>query len=171
MKKYLIWGGGILLLAVALYMTKERPPTPTKAAAIWRTDVEQAAADARKNQRPLLLNFSGSDWCIWCRRLDEEVFSQPEFQAYADRHLVCVLADFPRRTKLDPALEAQNERLLRHFGIRGFPTVLLFHPDGELIAELGYQPGGPSTFISSIEEALAREATRSPSAPPRPRLP
>lgn len=137
----------------------------------WRTDLAQAAADARQGPRPLLLNFSGSDWCGWCKRLDAEVFSQPAFQEFAAANLVCVLADFPRRTKLDSALQAQNQKLLEHFQVQGFPTLLLFDSTGELITQMGYQPGGPAPFIAAVRQALARHQMRPAGQPPGPRLP
>ena len=137
----------------------------------WRTDLAQAAADARQNQRAILLNFSGSDWCGWCKRLDAEVFSQAAFQEFARSNLVAILADFPRRTAQDDALKAQNERLMQHFQIQGFPTLLLFTPEGELIGQLGYQPGGPAAFIQAIQQTQARHQMRSPGLPPGPRLP
>lgn len=137
----------------------------------WNQDVSAAAEQARESGRLLLLNFSGSDWCRWCIQLDQEVFSQPEFEAYARENLVTVVLDFPRRTPQDPAVKEQNERLLRHFGVRGFPTVLLFSSDGDLMGRLGYEPGGPKAFIRSIEQARARHPMRSPGQAPPDRLP
>ena len=156
-----------LLFAVLLSACAPRPGQAFE----WRTDLNPAAADARQNQRLLLLNFSGSDWCGWCKKLDAEVFSQPAFQEYAATNLVAVLADFPRRTKLDEKLQAQNERLMQHFQVEGFPTILLFSPEGEFIARLGYQPGGPAAFIQSIRQAAARHQMRSAHLPPGPKLP
>ena len=135
----------------------------------WRTDLPQAAAEARQNQRAILLNFSGSDWCGWCKRLDAEVFSQAAFQEYASSNLVAILADFPRRTAQDDALKAQNERLMQHFQVEGFPTVLLFTPEGELIGQLGYQPGGPAAFIEAIRPTPARRRSQRPGSVPWPR--
>ena len=137
----------------------------------WSEDWTAAAQEARQNQKMILLNFSGSDWCGWCQRLDAEVFSTDAFREYAAANLVAVLADFPRRTKLAPELQARNERLMRHFQVQGFPTVLLFSPGGELIAELGYQPGGPAAFVAAIEQARSRHQLRSPDLPPGPTLP
>jgi protein disulfide-isomerase len=162
MKKHLIW----LIALVALVATLS-----TGRAFEWRTDLPQAAADARQNQRAILLNFSGSDWCGWCKRLDAEVFTQAAFQEYASSNLVAILADFPRSTALDDALKAQNERLMKHFQVQGFPTLLLFTPEGELIGQLGYQPGGPAAFIQAIQQTQARHQMRSPDLPPGPRLP
>jgi len=158
----------ILLLFAALFLACG---PRTGRAFEWRTDLGQAAADARQNQRLLLLDFSGSDWCGWCKKLDAEVFSQPAFQEYAASNLVSILVDFPRRTKLAEALQAQNERLRQHFQVEGFPTILLFNPEGELIGQLGYQPGGPEAFIQAIRQAQARHQMRDPALPPGPKLP
>jgi protein disulfide-isomerase len=133
-------------------------------------DVTAAAAQARETGRMLLMNFSGSDWCGWCIKLDNEILSQPAFQAYAEQNVVSVMLDFPRRTRQEPAVKEQNERMMRHFGVRGFPTLLLFSPEGELMARLGYEPGGPEALIRSIEQAKARHATR-PDASAAERLP
>ena len=161
MKKSIFWLFAALFLACG---------PRTGRAFEWRTDLAQAAADARQDQRYLLLNFSGSDWCGWCKKLDAEVFSQPAFQAYAASNLVAVLADFPRRTQQDDALKAQNERLMRQFQVEGFPTLLLFSPEGELVGQLGYQPGGPAAFIQALRQAQARHQMRGPDRPPGPRL-
>jgi thioredoxin-related protein len=134
-------------------------------------DVTAAAAQARETGRMLLLNFSGSDWCKWCVTLDHEILSQPAFQAYAEQNLVSVVLDFPRRTPQDPAVREQNERLLRHFGVRGFPTLLLFSPDGELMGRLGYEPGGPAALIRTIEQHRERHLQRPPGQPPAEKLP
>ncbi len=162
MKKTILWLSVALLLAC----------TPrTGRAFSWRTDLPEAAADARQDRKFLLLNFSGSDWCGWCKRLDAEVFSTTAFQDYAASDLVCVLADFPRSKELDPALRSRNERLMRHFRVEGFPSILLFSPDGELIDKLGYQPGGPDAFIRAIQQARSRHLMRNPGLPPGPKLP
>ncbi len=133
-------------------------------------DVTAAAAQARETGRMLLMNFSGSDWCKWCVTLDHEILSQPAFQAYAEQNLVSVMLDFPRRTPQEPAVKEQNERMMRHFEVRGFPTLLLFSPAGELMARLGYEPGGPEALIRSIEQAKARHEMR-PDASAAERLP
>lgn len=158
----------ILALFAALFLVAG---LPSGRALEWRTDLAQAAADARQDQRLLLLNFSGSDWCGWCKKLDAEVFSRPAFQEYAASNLVSVLADFPRRTPQDKALKAQNERLMQQFQVDGFPVVLIFNPDGELIGQLGYQPGGPAGFIQAIRQVQARHQMRSLDLPAGPRLP
>jgi len=162
MKKFIPWIMIALFLAIGL---------PSGNAFEWSTDLKAAAADARDNQKLILLNFSGSDWCGWCKRLDSEVFSKSDFQEYADKNLVGILADFPRRSKQDKTLKAQNERLMKYFKVQGFPTLLLFTSEGELIGQLGYLPGGPEAFIQSIQQVVARSQMRGPEVPLGPKLP
>lgn len=138
---------------------------------LWRTDLAAAVADAKAHDQLLLLNFSGSDWCGWCRRLDAEVFSKKAFKTYAQKHLVLLEADFPRRSRQEKGLAEQNQRLMKYFKVEGFPTLLLFNSDAELIGRLGYQPGGPKAFIQSIQKAAERSQMAGPQALPRIKLP
>ncbi len=161
-KKSIPW----LLLATLIFIS----PLSSCKAFEWRTDLAAATQDAQTGEKLILLNFSGSDWCGWCKRLDAEVFSTTEFQEYAAANLVCVIADFPRGTKLPTALQTQNERLMRQFRIEGFPTLLLFNSNAELIGQLGYQPGGPAAFIKSLQQVQARAALRAADSPAGPKL-
>ncbi|MBL7115166.1 MAG: thioredoxin family protein, partial [Kiritimatiellae bacterium] len=74
-------------------------------ASLWETDFEDASATAKASNRYIMLDFSGSDWCGWCVRLDNEVFSRKAFKNYAKDNLVCVLIDFPRGKQLKKALK------------------------------------------------------------------
>ena len=135
----------------------------------WRTDLDQALADARQKNRLLMIYFSGSDWCGYCRVLDAEVFSKPRFQEFADANLVMIQADFPQAKPQPDVLRIQNERLQRQFQVEGFPSLLVFSPEGELIAQLGYEPGGPDVLIQRIrsaQQALARYRLRNPARSP-----
>ena len=137
----------------------------------WRTDLATAANDAKTSQKLLLLDFSGSDWCGWCKKLDAEVFATQAFQNFAASNLVCIQADFPRLTKQTPELQAQNERLMNYFQVEGFPTLLVFNSDAELIGQLSYQPGGPEAFIQALQQIRSRAQMRNPNLPPGPKLP
>ena len=121
----------------------------------WWVDFEQAQAAARAQNKPMLLDFTGSDWCGWCIKLDKEVFSQPEFKAYAAESLVLVELDFPKRKPQSAAIQAQNEALAEKYGIRGFPTILLLTPEGELIERTGYMRGGAATYVAHLKAILA----------------
>ena len=122
----------------------------------WETDFEKAKAQAKAENKHILIDFSGSDWCGWCIKLDKEVFSQPAFKEYAQKNLVMVLADFPRdKSKQSEALQKQNNKLSKQFGVRGFPTVYVLDSSGEIIAKTGYQAGGPEAYVAHVKKLIA----------------
>lgn len=122
----------------------------------WLTDFDKAKAEAKENNRHILIDFSGSDWCGWCIKLDKEVFSQPAFKAFADENLVLMLADFPSdKSKQSAELQKQNDKLSKEFGVRGFPTVFILSPEGKIIAKTGYQAGGPEAYVEHIKKLIA----------------
>lgn len=117
----------------------------------WETNFEKARTKAKESNRYMLLNFSGSDWCGWCIKLDKEVFSKKEFKEYASENLVIVELDYPRKTPQKSSLKEQNEKLAKEYGIKGFPTVLILSPSGELVAKTGYQDGGPEKYVEHLQ--------------------
>ena len=122
----------------------------------WETDFAKASAKAKAEGKHILIDFSGSDWCGWCVKLDKEVFSQEAFKTYAKDNLVLVLADFPRdASKQSAELKKQNEILKEKFGIKGFPTVYVLSPEGETVAKTGYQDGGPVAYVEHIKKLIA----------------
>ena len=123
---------------------------------IWQTNFEKASETAKKEDKFMLVDFSGSDWCGWCVRLDEEVFSKPEFEKFAKENLVCVMLDFPQTTKLEKSLEKQNQALAKKYKVRGFPTVLILNSNGEVVEKTGYQKGGPKKYVSFIKEVIQK---------------
>ncbi len=122
----------------------------------WMTDFEAAKVKAKAENKPMLLDFTGSDWCGWCIKLDKEVFSEAAFKDYAAAELVLVELDFPRTKEQSAELKAQNEALAKQYGVRGFPTILVLSPDGTLIDKTGYQRGGPETYVEHIKGILAQ---------------
>ena len=118
--------------------------------ALWTTNYEQALVKAGKEGKRVLLDFSGSDWCGWCKRLDREIFSTEEFKSYAKKNLVLVLLDFPRRTKLAPELQKQNAALGQKYGVRGYPTLIVLNSSGKRIGKMGYMRGGPEPFLEAL---------------------
>ncbi len=118
----------------------------------WLTDYKKAEQQAKSEKKLVLLNFTGSDWCGWCIRLNKEVFSQPQFKEYASKNLVLVELDFPRGKSQPAAEKMQNEELAQKFQIQGFPTIVVLNADGKIVGELGYTEGGPSTFLAELEK-------------------
>ena len=123
-----------------------------QAEANWSTDFSKAQADAKSGHKLLLINFSGSDWCGWCKRLDAEVFSKSEFEQYAKDNLVLVMADFPRRKPLSDEVRKQNYELAERFQVGGFPTIVILNGDGKQVGQLGYIPGGANAFIGELKK-------------------
>lgn len=120
----------------------------------WLTNFEEAKKVAAKKNLPILADFSGSDWCGWCIKLDNEVFSKEEFKKYAKDNLVLFMADYPRAAKQSAEIKKQNEALAKQYGIRGFPTVLVLDSAGKQIAKTGYQAGGPEKYIEHIKSLI-----------------
>jgi protein disulfide-isomerase len=118
---------------------------------LWNQDYQKAQAESRKTGRPILIDFAGSDWCSWCIRLEKEVFSQPAFQKYAKENLVLMLADFPKKKKLDANVAAQNAELEKKYAIEGFPTVVLLNSKGETLGVTGYQEGGAEKYVEHLK--------------------
>ena len=123
----------------------------------WLTSFDAAKKAAVEQERPILADFSGSDWCGWCIRLDNEVFSKSEFQQYAKGNLVLFLADFPARKKQSDEVKEQNNELREKYGIMGFPTVLLLDAEGKVLGRTGYRPGGPEPYVEHLKSLVAGE--------------
>lgn len=121
----------------------------------WQTDYAKASTNAVKAGRFMLLDFCGSDWCGWCMKLDKEVFNQKDFADYAKTNLVCIRLDFPHQKKLSPKLKEQNEALAKEYGVKGFPTVVILSPEGDLAGRTGYQEGGAKKYVGSLKEMIA----------------
>ncbi len=124
---------------------------------LWLQDVEKAMQEAKKKDLPVMINFSGSDWCGWCIKLDKEVFSRDKFRKFARENLVLVLADFPRAKEQDEAVSKQNKKLLEKYGVRGFPTILLVDSKGDVIARTGYRPGGSGKYVAHLKDLIGKE--------------
>src|SRR5262249_3241150 len=106
----------------------------------------------------ILIDFTGSDWCPWCIKLKKEVFSQSEFVEYAEKNLVPVEVDFPRKKQLPAELKKANQALQQKYQIQGYPTVVVLDGSGKKLGELGYQPGGPKAFIAELEKLKTKKS-------------
>jgi len=121
------------------------------AAAGWGDNYEKALAQAKAEKKLVVLDFTGSDWCIWCKRLDKEVFSKDEFKAYAKDNLVLVEVDFPQGKPQAAPLKTQNEKLQSQFKIEGYPTIIVLNSEGKKVGQLGYEEGGPEPFVAKLK--------------------
>ena len=121
-------------------------------AADWLTDLPKAQARAKAENKMVLLNFTASDWSGWCTKFKTEVLDTAAFQEYAEKNLVMVEVDFPRKKSVPPELKKANEALKKNFKAEEFPTFVVLNKDG---AEIGrqerYAAGGANAFIAKLE--------------------
>lgn len=120
----------------------------------WTTDFEAAKAQAKKEGKALLVEFTGSDWCPPCKKLHKEVFSKSSFVKSASQDFVLVELDFPQKKKLAADLKKQNEDLAKTYKVRGFPTVLLMDSNGKVFKKTSYQAGGVKPYLALIQKSL-----------------
>lgn len=126
----------------------------------WIEGYEEAAALSQKTGKPILANFTGSDWCGWCIRLDKEVFSKKEFANWANENVILLKVDFPKRKTIPAEIAKGNNALAGAFDVRGYPTIWLFNVGEEItdiksLGKTGYVKGGSEKWIASIAPALA----------------
>lgn len=122
---------------------------------LWQTDFAAAKTKAKAEKKLLLVDFTGSDWCVFCKRLKSEIFDQEAFKKEAPKSFVLVELDFPQGKELPKELKEQNEKLLELYKVRGFPTILLIDANGEAIAQTGYRPGSPEDYLKNLKELVA----------------
>lgn len=127
---------------------------------VWMTDFEAAQKQAAAEGKDLFINFTGSDWCGWCMRLDKEVFSQKLFIYEAQKRFVFVYLDFPRTKKQSDALKAQNEKLAQRYEVGGFPTIILATADGRPYGKTGYEQGGPVAYLQELARLQSQKPAK-----------
>jgi thioredoxin-related protein len=119
----------------------------------WLHSYEDALAQAKAEDKHILIEFHGSDWCPPCKQLNNEVLTQDAFKSLAKSSLVLVDADFPRKSELPEEQQAHNDELLKQFGVRYFPTVLIIDNEGKVLDKLvGFPEGGLDGFLKFITD-------------------
>jgi len=118
----------------------------------WEEKIETAIAKAQNENKYILVNFTGSDWCKWCQKLTNEVFAQKEFENFAKENLILVKIDFPKNIEQSPETKLYNNQLAREFGVEGFPTIFILDKNGNMKLQTGYLPGGAGNYISHLKQ-------------------
>ena len=122
----------------------------------WFTDFDKARKLAAEKEIPILADFTGSDWCGWCMKLKDEVFTKEDFQQYAKKNFVLFIADFPRMKKIPAEVSRQNRDLANKYGIQGFPTILILDEKGNVLAQTGYRRGGAKAYVEHLKGLLGQ---------------
>ena len=127
----------------------------------WSSDFAASKKEAAESKKDLLIDFTGSDWCGWCIKLNKEVFSQDTFKAGVKDKFVLVELDYPQdKSKLSAETIKQNEELSKAYSVQGFPTILLTDADGKPFAATGYEAGGPEAYVKHLDELRAKKVAR-----------
>jgi thioredoxin-related protein len=127
----------------------------------WSSDFAESKKEAAESKKDLLIDFTGSDWCGWCIKLNKEVFSQEPFKAGVKDKFVLVELDYPQnKSKLSAETIKQNEELRKAYPVQGFPTILLADAGGKPFAVTGYQAGGPEAYVKHLNELRAKKGAR-----------
>ncbi|MEY4131987.1 MAG: hypothetical protein RL592_45 [Verrucomicrobiota bacterium] len=142
-----------LLLTLMLLAT-----VTARAELTWLTDLDEAKKVAAKDNKKLLVDFTGSDWCGYCIKLHKEVFDTPEFEKFA-KDYVLVELDFPKRKEQPAAEKAKNQAASKKFGVSGFPTVIVMTAGGKVLNRAeGYSPdSGPEAYLPKLGAPAAKK--------------
>lgn len=153
------WSVGlVLLLACGLSQGTAAVYAANSPGVKWQTDYQSAMDLAGREDRVVMLFFTGSDWCSWCTRLSKEVLEHPAFIAYSDRYLVPVKLDFPRRTPLPASQQQHNISVADRFQIRGYPTLVFVDSNGKEVFRRGYEQGGGPAYVDVLQKKLSAAA-------------
>lgn len=118
----------------------------------WLTDLPKAQEQAKTENKLVLIDFTGSDWCGWCIRFKKEVLDTEDFKQYADKNLVLVEIDFPNKKKQSDELKKANRELKNKYKVSGFPTYVVLDGDGKEVGrQVGYARGGAEAFIAKLD--------------------
>lgn len=118
----------------------------------WLEDYDAAKKKAKEEKKLLLIDFTGSDWCGWCIKLDKEIFSKKEFNDFAKENLVLLEVDFPQKSSQSAKQKKANKELAAEYKIEGYPTLIILDADGKKVGELGYMKGGPAAMIAELKK-------------------
>ena len=148
MKGYSFFATILLLAATVFHPVLESAEHKTGIS--WSTNYEKALQESKATSKPILLFFTGSDWCGWCKKLEKEVFDTPEFTQSIGDKMIFVVLDYPMKKSLDSKTYEQNQRLKKHYSIKSYPTVILINGNEDLIGSTGYRSGGGKKYAQHL---------------------
>jgi protein disulfide-isomerase len=118
----------------------------------WTTDFDKAMAVAKADSLPLYVYFTGSSWCIWCKKMDREIHNQDAFRQKTVGKMLFVKVDLPAGSQPNEVTKS----LLETYHVRGVPTVVVLSPDGNELARFRYQQMTPEQYADIVLTAISR---------------
>jgi thioredoxin-related protein len=151
-------------ILVIAFLTLTTMSTQAQEGLTWHTDMTKATDLSIKENKPMFLFFTGSDWCGWCIRLQNEVFKTPEFVKWASNNVILVELDFPRKNEQTDAIKMQNAQLQQQLQVRGYPTVWFVNASKTADAKVnlnalgstGYVAGGPQVWLEGANKIIKK---------------
>jgi thioredoxin-related protein len=125
----------------------------------WQTDLNAAKEQAKKENKAVLIDFTGSEWCGFCKKLKAAVFDKADFQKFAEKNFVLVELDYPPfvKKKVPAAVQKDNEKLRQKFNVEGYPTVVVLDSNGKELGRLeGYEGDDVAGYLKRLEKILAK---------------
>ena len=121
----------------------------------YLTNFDAGKKKAAAEEKPLLVKFTGSDWCPPCMKLDKEVFSKSSFKTSVEKDFIVVVLDFPRKAKLPADQAAANKKVAKEYGLKSYPTVMLMDSKGKVFKTLsGYSGADSEAYLKELQMAL-----------------
>ena len=137
-------------VALASYVSQNKKANTAQ----WLDSYEEAVELSKQSGKPILADFTGSNWCGFCVKLKKEIFDTPQFKSWAAENVVLLELDYPRPNLQADWIKRQNNMLRDRYQINGYPTVLILNPDGSVIGSQKYQRGGPKPWIAVVDNIL-----------------
>ena len=121
----------------------------------WMTNYDEAIKLSQSTSKPIVLFFTGSDWCGWCQKLEQESLDTPEFAQAVGNKFIFVKLDFPVNSALPPAVSAQNKQLQKKYNVSGFPSLVIIDGRNQTqIGKTGYRPGGGRAYADHLSKII-----------------
>lgn len=143
-----------ILMLLVVSVSAYADPAPSGGRVNWQTNYEEAVRLSKSSSKPIILFFTGSDWCGWCKKLDQEALHTQEFADAVGDKFIFVLLDFPLNSTLPQEITTQNKRLQKQFGIEGFPTLVILDSQQNKIGSAGYRAGGGKAYAQFLQKIV-----------------
>ncbi len=111
---------------------------------------------AQLYNRPLILVFTGLDWCPWSKKISEELFASPEFSAAIGNAFIFVHLDYPHASSKSLIMTPEKSALKNKYAVTTFPTLIMIEPDGKEVTRLSYSELTASKFAFSLKNIFTK---------------
>jgi thiol:disulfide interchange protein len=136
----------LLLSSISLSCSNSSQTSYSSSPIKWETDYQTALQKAAQSNKPIVVDLY-ADWCHWCKRLDEDVWSDNDIVAFSKGQVYL---------KLNVQESEDGRRLVEKFKVRGYPTVLILNYRGEEINKIvGYMPA--NKYLKELKNALSAQ--------------